>query len=38
VSLYLGVKWSLPLLFLSIMIVMLVRPTGLLGKPEEARL
>jgi branched-chain amino acid transport system permease protein len=38
VSLYLGVKWSLPLLFLAIMIVMLVRPTGLLGKPEEARL
>jgi len=38
VSLYFGVKWSLPLLFLSIMIVMLVRPTGLLGKPEEARL
>jgi branched-subunit amino acid ABC-type transport system permease component len=38
VSLYLGVKWSLPLLFLSIMVVMLVRPTGLLGKPEEARL
>ncbi len=38
VSLYLGVKWSLPLLFLLIMIVMLVRPTGLLGKPEEARL
>ena len=38
VSLYLGEKWSLPLLFLSIMVVMLVRPTGLLGKPEEARL
>lgn len=38
VSLYLGVKWSLPVLFLSIMIVMLIRPTGLLGKPEEARL
>ena len=38
VSLYFGVKWSLPLLFLSIMIVMVVRPTGLLGKPEEARL
>jgi branched-subunit amino acid ABC-type transport system permease component len=38
VSLYLGVKWSLPFLFLSIMIVMLIRPTGLLGKPEEARL
>lgn len=38
VSLYFGVKWSLPVLFLSIMVVMLVRPTGLLGKPEEARL
>jgi branched-chain amino acid transport system permease protein len=38
VSLYFGVKWSLPLLFLSIMVVMLIRPTGLLGKPEEARL
>jgi branched-chain amino acid transport system permease protein len=38
VSLYFGVKWSLPLLFLVIMLVMLVRPTGLLGKPEEARL
>lgn len=38
VSLYLGVKWSLPVLFLSIMVVMVFRPTGLLGKPEEARL
>jgi branched-subunit amino acid ABC-type transport system permease component len=38
VSLYLGVKWSLPFLFFSIMVVMLIRPTGLLGKPEEARL
>jgi branched-subunit amino acid ABC-type transport system permease component len=38
VSLYFGVKWSLPLLFVVIMVVMLVRPTGLLGKPEEARL
>ena len=38
VSLYFGVKWSLPLLFVSIMVVMLIRPTGLLGKPEEARL
>jgi branched-subunit amino acid ABC-type transport system permease component len=38
VSLYLGVKWSLPFLFLSIMVVMLIRPTGLLGRPEEARL
>ena len=38
VSLYLGVKWSLPVLFLFIMVVLLVRPSGLLGKPEEARL
>jgi branched-chain amino acid transport system permease protein len=38
ISLYLGVKWSLPLLFVVIMVVMLLRPTGLLGKPEEARL
>jgi branched-subunit amino acid ABC-type transport system permease component len=38
ISTYLGVKWSLPLLFVVIMLVMLVRPTGLLGKPEEARL
>jgi branched-chain amino acid transport system permease protein len=38
VSLYFGVKWSLPLLFLVIMLVMLVRPPGRLGKPEEARL
>jgi branched-subunit amino acid ABC-type transport system permease component len=38
VSLYFGVKWSLPVLFVSIMVVMFVRPTGLLGKPEEARL
>ncbi len=38
ISLYFGVKWSLPLLFVVIMVVMLLRPTGLLGKPEEARL
>ncbi|HXF74234.1 MAG TPA: branched-chain amino acid ABC transporter permease [Actinomycetota bacterium] len=38
VSLSLGVKWSLPVLFLFIMAVLLVRPSGLLGKPEEARL
>lgn len=38
ISLYFGVKWSLPLLFLVIMVVMVFRPTGLLGKPEEARL
>lgn len=38
ISLYFGVKWSLPLLFVVIMVVMLIRPTGLFGKPEEARL
>ena len=38
ISLYFGVKWSLPVLFLVIMVVMLIRPTGLYGKPEEARL
>jgi branched-chain amino acid transport system permease protein len=38
ISLYLGVKWSLPLLFVVIMVVLLIRPTGLYGKPEEARL
>jgi branched-subunit amino acid ABC-type transport system permease component len=38
ISLYFGVKWSLPVLFVVIMIVMLIRPTGLSGKPEEARL
>ena len=38
ISLYFGVKWSLPVLFLVIMVVMLIRPTGLFGKPEEARL
>lgn len=38
ISSYFGVKWSLPLLFVVIMVVMLIRPTGLYGKPEEARL
>jgi branched-subunit amino acid ABC-type transport system permease component len=38
ISLYLGVKWSLPLLFVVIIVVLLIRPTGLYGKPEEARL
>ncbi|HVF08218.1 MAG TPA: branched-chain amino acid ABC transporter permease [Actinomycetota bacterium] len=38
ISLYFGVKWSLPVLFVVIMVVLLIRPTGLLGKPEEARL
>jgi branched-chain amino acid transport system permease protein len=38
ISLYFGVKWSLPVLFVAIMVVLLIRPTGLFGKPEEARL
>jgi branched-chain amino acid transport system permease protein len=38
ISLYFGVKWSLPLLFIVIIVVLLIRPTGLYGKPEEARL
>lgn len=38
ISLYFGVKWSLPLLFVVIIVVLLIRPTGLYGKPEEARL
>lgn len=38
ISTYFGVRWSLPLLFVVIMVVMLLRPTGLLGRPEEARL
>jgi branched-chain amino acid transport system permease protein len=38
ISLYFGVKWSLPMLFFVIMLVMLVRPTGLFGRPQEARL
>ena len=38
ISLYFGVKWSLPLLFVVIIAVLLFRPTGLYGKPDEARL
>ena len=38
ISLYFGVRWSLPLLFVVIMVVMFLRPTGLFGRPEEARL
>jgi branched-subunit amino acid ABC-type transport system permease component len=38
ISLYFGVKWSLPVLFVVIIVVLLIRPTGLYGKPEEARL
>ena len=38
ISLDCGVKWSLPVLFGVSMSVLLIRPTGLFGKPEEARL
>lgn len=37
-STYISTMWSLPLLFVLIVIVMLVRPYGLFGKPEEERL
>jgi branched-chain amino acid transport system permease protein len=35
---YVSSMWSLPLLFVLIVVVMLVRPYGLFGKPEEERL
>jgi branched-subunit amino acid ABC-type transport system permease component len=38
VSAYIGAVWSLPILFALIVIVMIVRPYGLFGKPEEERL
>ena len=38
VSAYVGAIWSLPILFVLIVMVMLVRPYGLFGKPEEERL
>jgi branched-subunit amino acid ABC-type transport system permease component len=38
ISLWLGVSWSLPLLFLVIIAVLTVRPYGLYGRPQEARL
>ncbi len=37
-STYISTMWSLPLLFVLIVIVMLVRPYGLFGKSEEERL
>ncbi len=37
-SLYLGVRWSLPVLFGLIMIVLIIRPSGLAGKVVEERL
>lgn len=38
VSVYLGVGWSLPVLFAVIFVVLIVRPNGLFGKPQETRL
>ena len=38
VSFYLGVRWSLPVLFGLIMLVLIVRPAGLAGKAIVARL
>ncbi len=38
VSVYLGVGWSLPVMFLIVFVVLIVRPTGLYGKPQEERL
>ena len=33
-----GTTWSLPMLYAVILLVLLVRPQGLLGRPMEARL
>ena len=33
-----GTTWSLPMLYAVILIVLLIRPQGLLGRPMEARL
>jgi branched-subunit amino acid ABC-type transport system permease component len=38
VSFTFGVRWSLPALFLIIIILLVIRPAGLFGIPEEARL
>ncbi|AXI80583.1 branched-chain amino acid ABC transporter permease [Peterkaempfera bronchialis] len=38
VSVYWSVTWSLPMLFAVIVVVLVVRPFGLDGKPQEARL
>jgi branched-chain amino acid transport system permease protein len=38
VSLYLGAKWALPFLFIVMIIVLIVRPSGLFGVGEEVRL
>jgi branched-chain amino acid transport system permease protein len=38
VSLYFGAKWALPALFIFMMMVLIVRPSGLYGMSEEVRL
>jgi branched-subunit amino acid ABC-type transport system permease component len=38
VSVYLGVGWSLPVMFAIVFVVLIVRPNGLYGKPQEERL
>jgi branched-chain amino acid transport system permease protein len=38
VSLYLGAKWALPFLFLFMIVVLIVKPSGLYGVGEEVRL
>lgn len=35
---FIGTTWSLPVLYAVIIVVLVVRPQGLLGKPSEARL
>jgi branched-chain amino acid transport system permease protein len=37
VSMYLGARWSLPALFLFLIAVLIIRPGGIAGLPEEAR-
>ena len=38
VSVIFGVKWAMPALFLFLIIVLIFRPYGLYGKPDEARM
>jgi branched-chain amino acid transport system permease protein len=38
VSVYLGVGWSLPVMFAIVFVVLIVRPNGLYGRPQEERL
>ena len=38
VSLYFGAKWALPFLFVFMILVLIVRPSGLFGMSEEVRL